>query len=51
MFYQSGYLTIKEYEKRRRVYRPDFPNDEVRKGFVSLIGNSYFNKPPGEGYY
>ena len=46
MLYQSGYLTIKEYEKRRRVYRLDFPNDEVRKGFVSLIGNSYFNKPP-----
>ena len=44
MLYQSGYLTIKEYEKRRRVYRLDFPNDEVRKGFVSLISNSHFNK-------
>ena len=41
MLYQSGYLTIKDYDKRRKVYRLDFPNDEVRKGFVSLIGNSY----------
>ena len=46
MLYQSGYLTIKEYDMRRRVYKLDYPNDEVRKGFVSLIGNSYFNKPP-----
>ena len=45
MLYQSGYLTIKDYDKRRKVYRLDFPNDEVRKGFVSLIGNSYFHKP------
>ncbi|MCI6581874.1 MAG: AAA family ATPase, partial [Oscillospiraceae bacterium] len=41
MLYQSGYLTIKDYDKRRKVYGLDFPNDEVRKGFVSLIGNSY----------
>jgi len=45
MLYQSGYLTIKDYDKRRKVYKLDFPNDEVRKGFVSLIGNSYFHKP------
>jgi hypothetical protein len=46
MLYQSGYLTIKGYDRRRSVYKLDFPNDEVRKGFVSLIGNSYFRKPP-----
>ncbi len=45
MLYQSGYLTVKDYDKRRKVYKLDFPNDEVRKGFVSLIGNSYFHKP------
>ena len=45
MLYQSGYLTIKEYDIRHRVYKLDYPNDEVRKGFVSLVGNSYFRKP------
>ena len=48
MLYQSGYLTIKDYDKRRKLYRLDFPNDEVRKGFVSLLGNSYFNIPAVE---
>ena len=51
MLYQSGYLTIKDYDKRRKLYRLDFPNDEVRKGFLSLLGNSYFNKPSEEGDY
>ena len=41
MFYQSGYLTIKGYDKRYRRYILDYPNDEVRKGFVSLVSNSY----------
>ena len=48
MLYQSGYLTIKGYDSRRRVYKLDYPNDEVRKGFVSLIGNNYFHKPSEE---
>ncbi len=42
MFYQSGYLTIKDYAPRERAFRLDFPNDEVRQGFVSLIANGYF---------
>ena len=33
VLYQSGYLTIKEYDKRRRLYRLSFPNKEVRQGF------------------
>ena len=48
MFYQSGYLTIKGYEKRYREYTLDFPNTEVRKGFVTLVANGYFrnlNRP------
>ncbi len=44
MLYQSGYLTIKGYNKRYREYTLDFPNDEVRKGFVTLTANSYFGK-------
>ena len=40
MLYQSGYLTIKEYDRRRRLYKLDFPNSEVRKGFLSLIASN-----------
>lgn len=43
MLYQSGYLTIKGM--RLRNYQPfytlDFPNGEVRNGFVSLCSNDY----------
>lgn len=42
MFYQAGYLTIKGYEKRYNEYMLDFPNDEVRKGFMTLVANGYF---------
>lgn len=41
MIYQSGYLTIKGYDKRRNRYLLDFPNNEVRKGFLSVIASSY----------
>ncbi|MCQ2309360.1 MAG: ATP-binding protein [Bacteroidales bacterium] len=41
MIYQSGYLTIKEYNRKRRQYRLDFPNNEVRNGFVTLLANNY----------
>ena len=44
MLYQSGYLTIKGYDKRYKEYTLDYPNDEVRKGFVTLMANSYFGK-------
>ena len=41
MIYQSGYLTIKEYNKRMGTYLLDFPNNEVRKGFLSMLAASY----------
>lgn len=44
MLYQSGYLTIKGYDSEFREYFLDFPNDEVQKGFMTLIANSYFGK-------
>ena len=48
MFYQSGYLTIKSYDKKYREYLLDYPNDEVRAGFVMLLANGYFQSAPGE---
>ena len=41
MIYQSGYLTIKDYDCEMESYLLDFPNDEVKKGFVTMTANSY----------
>lgn len=43
MIYQSGYLTIKDFDFRRNAFLLDYPNNEVKKGFLSLIAGSYFN--------
>ena len=37
VFYQSGYLTIKGYDKRFKTYTLDYPNDEVKEGFVNFL--------------
>lgn len=44
MVYQSGYLTIKDCELVDFVnyYTLDYPNVEVKKGFVALVANDYF---------
>ena len=44
MLYQSGYLTIKGYNRRRDTYLLDFPNEEVRNGFIDALASGYFNK-------
>ena len=41
MIYQSGYLTIKDYNLRRGTFLLDFPNNEVKNGFVSLVASDY----------
>ena len=43
MIYQSGYLTIKDYDREMQTYLLDFPNAEVKKGFVTMTANSYFS--------
>ena len=37
LLYQSGYLTIKEYDRRFDRYLLEFPNEEVRYGFISFL--------------
>ena len=44
MLYQSGYLTIKDYDPENEVYRVDFPNKEVSRGFLTLL-TSHYLKP------
>ena len=43
MIYQSGYLTIKGYDSEDFTYALDFPNNEVRNGFIDLLANDYFH--------
>ena len=42
MIYQSGYLTIKDCNKRLSTYLLDFPNEEVRNGFIDAVASGYF---------
>ena len=37
MIYQSGYLTIKGYDKKYKMYTLGFPNEEVKYGFVEFL--------------
>ena len=41
MIYQSGYLTVKSYDRDFGTFLLDFPNNEVKSGFVSLVASSY----------
>ena len=41
MIFQSGYLTIKGVNLRRNTYLLDFPNNEVKNGFVTMVANDY----------
>lgn len=37
LIYQSGYLTIKDYDKEFEFYLLEFPNDEVKYGFINFL--------------
>ena len=37
LLYQSGYLTIKDYNPRFMTYRLGFPNGEVERGFTKFL--------------
>lgn len=37
LIYQSGYLTVKDYDKEFGNYLLQFPNDEVRYGFINFL--------------
>ncbi|MDE6234510.1 MAG: ATP-binding protein [Muribaculaceae bacterium] len=51
VFYQSGYLTIKEYLPLYRSYRLDYPNEEVKVGFLNFLLRSYIpDADAGRGF-
>ena len=46
MIYQSGYLTIKDCNIEDNTYLLDFPNEEVRNGFIDTVASRYFANTP-----
>ena len=43
MIYQSGYLTIKNFDRDMNLFLLDYPNKEVKEGFLSMIASKYFD--------
>ena len=49
LFFQTGYLTIKDYDKEFDIYTLGFPNDEVKNGVLKFIFSYYVPVNPAEG--
>lgn len=41
MIYQSGYLTIKDYDKESNLFLLDFPNNEAKNSFFAMVTTNY----------
>ena len=41
MIYQSGYLTIKDYDKESNLFLLGFPNNEVKNSFLAMVTTNY----------
>mgnify|MGYP001164443005 FL=1 len=52
LIYQSGYLTIKDYDQEFGNYLLQFPNDEVRYGFINFLVPYYTSMTNSDqGFY
>ena len=43
MIYQSGYSTIKDFDLEENTFLLDYPNKEVKRGFLTMVASSYFS--------
>ena len=43
LLYQSGYLTIKKFDRKFNEYTLGFPNDEVKYGFIMRLIPAYMS--------
>ena len=51
MIYQSGYLTIKDFDRDSNLFLLDFPNNEVKSGFLAMVATNYLQcKMPLESW-
>ena len=44
LFYQTGYLTIKGYDKKFESYQLGYPNNEVKYGFIRSLAPMYLHQ-------
>lgn len=51
VLFQSGYLTIKDYDPEFRIYTLAYPNREVRKGFLESLIPAYVHIVPTDDTY
>lgn len=49
MIYQSGYLTIKDYDIDFNTFLLDFPNNEVKNGFLTMLSAAYLKPAEDTG--
>ena len=47
LLYQSGYLTITDYDARKRRYTLGYPNDEVKYSFIESLAPLYLHDKSG----
>ena len=45
VIYQSGYLTIKDFEEDTNLYTLDFPNKEIENGFLNVLLKKFITVP------
>mgnify|MGYP004443843137 FL=1 len=43
LLYQSGYVTIKGYDRKTKLFSLDIPNNEVRVGLMQSLSHNYLN--------
>jgi len=51
VIFQSGYLTIKDYDEEFQLYRLGFPNQEVESGFITFLLPYYTNVRKDAGQF
>ena len=45
LLFQTGYLTIKEYDAKRRLYVLGYPNQEVKESMLEYLIDAFSNVP------
>jgi hypothetical protein len=51
VIYQSGYLTVKDYDKEFGLYQLGFPNKEVEDGFMKFLLPNYTSIDRGQSAF
>lgn len=51
VLYQSGYITIKNYNPQLKLYTLAYPNDEVRQGFIKCLLPLYVHQSTGQSTF